>query len=117
MLSALSENNMYSCVVHHIIGGEQLKLRFAIQPVDYLYLKKILEFKPFENTGVAPYRYFFALAYGKGDDENSARMSVRVEQLNDHKQYTFTISRKFISNLLWFNSLTDKKEVMPLIEE
>lgn len=110
-------DNIYSSLIRHKIFGEELKLRFGIEQMDYGHLKKILEFRPFENTGVSPYRYFFTLSYGKDlEDNDLAYIRIRVEQLNRHKTYEFKISEKYIANLLWFNTLTDKKQIEQMIE-
>ena len=118
LIDVSKTDNIYSSLIRHKISDEKLNLRFGIEPVDYGYLKRILEYRPFENTGVSPYRYFFALSYRK-DSENIdlAYIKVRVEQLNRHKQYEFKVSKKYVSNILWFNSLTDKKQVEQMIEK
>lgn len=111
-------DNVYASIIRHKIANKELKLRFGIDSIDYGYLKRILEFRPFDNTGVAPYRYFFALSYRKdSDNENSGYIAVRVEQLDRHKQYEFMTSRKYIANILWFNSLTDTKQIEQMIEK
>ncbi len=85
---------------------------------DLSRLKRILDFRPFENTGVGPYRYFFALSYRNNpDNDKSAFISVRVEQLDRHKQFEFELGKKYISNLLWFDGLTETKEIEQLIEK
>lgn len=118
LLKASKADNIYSSLIRHSINGEILKLRFGIERSDYSRLKRILEFRPYEDTGVAPYRYFFALSYRNNpDNEELAFISVRVEQLDRHKQYEFELSKKYIANLIWFNELTDKKEIEKLIEE
>jgi len=118
LLDVENKNNVFSSLILHSINGENLKLRFGILPDDYGRLKRILEFRPFENTGVAPYRYFFALSYRNDtENENLAFISVRVEQLDRHKQYEFPLTKKFISNILWFNQLTNKTDVEKLIEK
>ncbi|MGK0448876.1 MAG: hypothetical protein ACJA2M_002677 [Polaribacter sp.] len=118
LLGAENAANIFSSIIKHEIGGELLKLRFGIISSDFSRLKRILEFRPYENTGVAPYRYFFALSY-RNDPENEdlAFIAVRVEQLDRHKQYEFLISKKYISNLRWFDQLTDKNDVEKLIEQ
>ncbi|MBA2407868.1 MAG: hypothetical protein H0V65_07740 [Chitinophagales bacterium] len=68
LLEASNKDNIYSAVIRHKIADEELKLRFGIEQADYGRLKRILEFRPFENTGVAPYRYFFALSYRQDPD-------------------------------------------------
>jgi hypothetical protein len=111
-------DNIYSSLIRLKISDEELNLRFGIDPIDFGYLKRILEFRPFENTGVAPYHYFFALSYRNDPDINDlAFTDIRVEQFDKHKQYEFKISKKYIANILWFNSLTDKKQIEQMIEK
>ena len=118
LLDASKADKIYSSVIRHSINGQDLKLRFGIESSDFSRLKRILDFRPFENTGVAPYRYFFALSYRNNPDrENSAFISVRVEQLDRHKQFEFELGKKYISNLLWFDGLTETKEIEELIEK
>jgi hypothetical protein len=94
-----------------------LKLRFSIEQADYGRLKRILEFRPFENTGVARYKYFFVLSYGTDPSNNDLiQTSIRIEQLDRHKQYDFVVSKQFLSNIFWFKSLTNKDEVERMIE-
>jgi hypothetical protein len=118
LLDVKYEQNVYSSLVRHSINKEQLRIRFSIIPIDYGRLKKIFQFRPFENTGVAPYRYFFTYSYSKdSEDEDLASMDIRVEQLGNHKNYNFPMSRKYISNLLWINTITDKRQLDHLIEK
>jgi hypothetical protein len=118
LIDAYNNDNITSCVIKHKICGEDLKLRFGIDYADYGQLKTILQFRPFENTGVAKYRYFFPLTYSKDPfDENLAQTAIRVEQLDIHKQFEFTVSRKFLSHILWFFEVTDKKLIESMIEE
>jgi len=117
LIDVSKTDNIYSSLIRHKIADEEIKLRFGIEPSDYGHLKRILEFRPFENTGVSPYHYYFALSYRKDPRNNDlVYIAVRVEQLNRHKQYEFKVSKKCISNILWFNSLTDKKQVEKMIE-
>ncbi len=118
LLDASKANNVFSSLIRHTINGNDLKLRFGIDSSDYSRLKRILEFRPFENTGIAPYRYFFALSYRDNpNNQDSTFISVRVEQLGRHKQFEFELGKKYISNLLWFNGLTETKEIEQLIEK
>lgn len=112
LLEVSKADNLYSSIIRHTINGETLKLRFGIETTDYSRLKRILEFRPYEDTGVAQYQYFFALSYRNNPDkEGVVFISIRVEQLDRHKQYEFELSKKYISNILWFNELTDKKKL------
>ncbi|MBP1672907.1 MAG: hypothetical protein H6Q25_722 [Bacteroidetes bacterium] len=118
LLEVSKNNEIYSSLIKHRISGEDLKIRFSIDYVDYGYLRNILDFRPFENTGFANYQYFFALSYRKdSENTNLAHMKIRVEQEDKHKQYEFKISKKYVSNILWFNSLTDKTDVEKMIEK
>jgi hypothetical protein len=118
LLNVSNTDNVYSSLIRHTISKEELNLRFGIDPVDFGHLKKILEFRPFENTGVSPYRYFFALAF-RNDPNNSDFIftDIRIEQLDRHKQFEFKVSKKYVANILWFNSLTDKKPIEQMVEK
>ncbi|WP_420577981.1 hypothetical protein [Ekhidna sp.] len=116
LLDTSRTNNAYSATVQLEVDGTPYKVKFGIQIPDYSNLKRILEYRPFENTGVAPYRYFFALSYSNDStNEELANIAVRVEQLGQHKQYEFTVTKKFIANLLWFNELENIEPIHELI--
>lgn len=118
LLDISNDNGIYSSLIKHKIGGEDLKIRFSIDPVDYGYLRNILDFRPYENTGVSKYHYYFTLSYRKDSEKiDLVHMSIRVEQAYRHKQYEFKVSKKYVSNILWFNSLTDKKDIEAMIEK
>ena len=118
LLNVSNTDNIYSSLIRHRISGEELNLRFGIDPIDFGHIKRILEFRPFENTGVSPYRYFFALAHRNDPDNSDLTFTdIRVEQLDRHKQFEFKVSKKYIANILWFNSLTDKKPIEQMIEK
>lgn len=116
LLDASNEDNIYSAVIRHKISDEELKLRFSIEQADYARLMRILEFRPFENLGFVPYKYFFALSYYK-DTENKGLVhtDIRVEQLDRHNQFEFVLSIKFLSNILWFHSLKDKELIEHMV--
>lgn len=114
LLEVSNSNNIYSCIIGIFIGNEYLKLRFGIEPIDYINLLKITQFRPFENTGVASYRYFFSFSYQKNNN-NIALTSIWVEQLKVHKHFDFEITQKLIANLLWFDSLTDKELIKEMV--
>jgi hypothetical protein len=117
LLDVSKDNGICSSLIKYKIGGDDLKIRFSIDSRDYVYLRNILDFRPYENTRFAKYHYYFSLSYRK-DAENIdlAYINIKVEQANRHKQYEFKVSKKYVSNLLWFNSLTDKKEIEAMIE-
>jgi hypothetical protein len=109
---------VHSPLVRHEINGKAYKIRFGIQPLDYNKLKRILEFRPFENTGAGVYRYFFVRSYRPhGVSEELIHIGVRVEQLSRNKQYEFEVSKAFVANILWFQQLKSTEEIQDLIEE
>jgi hypothetical protein len=100
-LEVRKTENVYSSLIVVEKNLEKIKLQFGIDSLDYTLLKKIFEFRPFENTNVETYKYFFTFSYRK-DDNNSelAFADIRIEQNVKNKQFEFILSRKFISNLL-----------------
>lgn len=114
LVEVFNSDNIFSCTISLDINKENLRLCFSIVPKDYVNLLNILQFRPFENTGVAPYRYFFLLSYQKKEN-NIAIISMRVEQLRGYKNFKFEVTQKLIANLLWFDSLTDKELAKDMI--
>ncbi len=118
LLNVSNTDNIYSSLIRNNINDEELNLRFGVDQRDFGHLKRILDFRPYENTGVAPYRYFFTLSYRNDQDNNDLIFAhIKVEQLDRHKQYEFKVSKKYIANILWFNSLADKKQIEQMIEK
>lgn len=116
LLGVCNDENSYSSLIRCKIGGKILTLKFGIIPQDYGLVKRILEFRPFENTGVAPYQYFFTLTYKKhAEDEGFGYIQVKVEQLNRHKNFEFKVSHKYISNILWFKLLVNEDDVKNMV--
>ena len=118
LLEVSRVEGIYSALIQHEIDGQAYKIRFGIKSFDYNKLKRILEFRPFENTGVGAYRYFFARSYRPdAESEELVHIGVRVEQLNRNKQYEFEVSKAFVANIIWFQQLKGAEEIQDLIEE
>jgi hypothetical protein len=108
ILEATKENELYFSTIKLTLNGEALKLKFGVEPTDFLTVKKVLEFRPFSDTGVAPYKYFYARSYRKDlNNPSLAFADFRVEQLTNHKQFEFQIGKKFLANLRWFEETKD----------
>ena len=68
-----------------------------------------------EKVGL--YRYFFTLSYTASFKEDPLILaSIRVEQLDKHKHFSHTISKKLMANLFWFESLENTQPVELMIE-
>lgn len=117
LLEVSRSNDILSVLVRQNINQENLKVRFGISLVDFNCLKRILDYRPFENSGVGLYRYYFVLSYRK-DPKNldMCYMKIRIEQLDRDKQYEFLVSQKLMANILWLDTLTDKNEIETMIE-
>ena len=116
IVNATNENDLYFSTIKLKLNDEVLTLKFGITQRDYSLIKKVLEFRPFENTGVAPYRYFFTGLAGKvSDNPELGNITVRVEQLRDHKQFEFNIGKKYAANLNWFQETKDISKFEKLI--
>jgi len=102
-------------IIQVVLDNECFKLRFGIWETDYYRIKNIVTFRPFENTGVVPYRYFYANSYLKTSSAEHSTISVRVEQLKQHKQFDFQIGIRYISHLLWFQEIKDNTLFEPYI--
>ena len=118
LLVITKNKDILSALVRQSLNQENLKVRFGINLADYNHLKRILDYRPFENTGFGPYRYYFVLSYRKDNGSSDlCYTNIRVEQLDRHKQYEFKISQKLMSDILWLYAVTDMKEIETMIEK
>ena len=116
ILEATKENELYFSTIKLVLNGETIKLKFGVDPIAFLTVKKVLVFRPFSDTGVAPYKYFYARSYRKDlNNPDLAFVGFRVEQLTHHKQFEFQIGKKFLANLRWFEETKDKSLFEKLI--
>ncbi len=112
IVDAVNLDNTYSAIIGLKLDMEFLSLRFEVSESDYPRIRNIVTFRPFENTAVGIYHYFFSGSYQKNTPKKEmAIINIRVEQLNQHKQFNFPISVNFVANLLWFGSVKEKSEV------
>ena len=110
------ENELYFSIIKLARAGEILTLKFGISEQDYFYIKNIISFRPFENTAVGPYHYYFSGTYRKNHPTiGMADVSVRVEQNKVSKQHFFPVSNAFVANLLWFGQLNERTRFEKLI--
>jgi len=116
LLDAFKKEDNYFSVIQFELNNEILKLRFGIIESDFGHLKQILEYRPFENTGFAPYQYYFAQSYQFVDDHKELLITkIKVEQLSRNKQFEFKLSKQYLSNLAWFRTFKDKSELIDFI--
>jgi hypothetical protein len=103
------ENDLFFSIIKLEWGGESLTLKFSISEQDYCYIRNIISSRPFENTAVGPYRYFFSGSYTKNDPTNLiAKILVRVEQNKMGKHYPFQVSTGYVATLLWFGQIKER---------
>lgn len=113
---AIKLDNHYFLIIGRYFEGKCYTLKFGILEADYSKLRYILTYRPFENTGVGAYKYFFTLSYQKnGESAGISIITVRVEQLKQHKNFQFPMGNKCISNLLWFHELKDVETMKQFI--
>jgi|GEM_PF-5507029 len=109
LVDAITVNDLYFSIIKRHLNGADYTLKFGVTKDDYNKLKYILTYRPFENTGVGVYKYFYAGSYQKnGHSEGVSIIYVRVEQLKQHKQFQFPIGNLYLSNLIWFSEIKDK---------
>ena len=113
IVDSIKKDDSYFSIIRISFGNEILMLRFGITADDYSRLKNIVTFRPFENLGAGNYRYYFANSYSRGDIVS--KISVRVEQSKQHKQFEFPVGNGYVANLLWFGQIKERMVLAPFI--
>jgi len=109
IVGSQKNDSSYFSIIRLVWNSKDYTLKFGIVEEDYLNIKNIISFRPFENTGFSAYSYFFSGSYQKDHPtKGDSTMSVKVEQQNKSKQYYFKISTGYIANLIWFKQVDDQ---------
>ena len=99
------------------LEGTYYKLKFGITPDDYQKLRYILTYRPFENTGVGPYRYVQASYQKDGVSKDVSLVSIRIQQAKQQKNFILPLGNHCLANLLWFRDIKNKTLLEPFIVE
>lgn len=106
--------NVYGGIVRIDFYGKDVVLQFAISELDFIAIKRITEFRPFENTGVGLYSYRFTGTYSKSFEERAAYMRIEIKQNRMQKNHDFDCTDDLIARLLWFAQVSDFEEIQDL---
>ena len=113
IIDSTKVDDNYFSIIKVCLNNETFVLRFGITPEDYPLIRNIVTFRPFENLAAGNYRYYFAKSYSRGDIVS--KISVRVEQSKQHKQFEFPVGNGYVANLLWFGQIKERTVLAPFI--
>lgn len=102
----------YACEAIVRVEEEFMKVRFSIDELAYMLLKRMLSFQPFEKGGFGKYKYYFTGGYRK-EDQYARAMYVRVEQNGRYKTFDLESTQALTANLLWIQKFETKEQATP----
>lgn len=100
-------NGNYSADINLEINNENLNLRFAIEKADYDIISKL--YKELQSDD----KLFFKGVYLSGKDFQELGVTIKTTKIDI--ELTIDSTKRFISNLLWFQGLDKKNEIEKLI--
>jgi hypothetical protein len=106
LLGAYERDGNFFGAVAVTLASECRQFEFGVPRDEYIALRRILQYRPFDQLPGLQYRYFLAsLAFRtpKGD----IGVFIRVEQGNTSRQYQFQVPQSLGKNFVWFAQLTD----------
>jgi len=109
---AYEHEGLFFGVVRLTISSKTATFEFGVEQRGYLTLRKILQARPFDATPGVKCRYFFTGGYSTQFEKIA--IQVRVEQGNQGKAFEFDSPRSLVSNLLWFDGLSNFREAAAL---
>lgn len=121
IIDAFKENDCYFGVVAITVNDLTKKFRFGLSKQNYLTIRRILQFRPFDKLGGLRYRYFFSggsyrLINTETLELGDCEITIRIEQNKNGKEFTFPATKELMQNLSWANQIKDFKEAEHLPE-
>lgn len=108
IVDAYEREGLFFAVIRVTLPIESAAFEFGVEQKGYASLRRILQYRPFDNAPGLRYRYFFTGTYGrKVAGAEPVTISVRVEYGTKGKNFDFDCPTSLASNLRWFISLTD----------
>jgi hypothetical protein len=106
LLSAYERDGHFFGVAAVTLGTESRRLEFGLPRDHYTELRRILQFRPFDQLRGLQYRYFIVDSVRRlGGDR--VELAIRIEQASSGRQFPFEVSQSLAVNLLRFARLRD----------
>lgn len=106
LLTAYERDGNFFGAVAVTLAAECRQFEFGVPRGDYIALRRILQYRPFDQLPGVQYRYFLASsAFRKPDGD--IEVSIRIEQNDTARQFQFEVPESLGRNLFWFAQLTD----------
>jgi hypothetical protein len=107
LLAAYERDGRYFAEVAVTINGDSRSFEIGLTPPSYTSFKKMISFRPFDNSPGLTYRYFFVPSVGGTIGASVRTTQIRVEQGKNGKQFDIEAPKELIANLIWFFELKD----------
>lgn len=115
ILRAYERDGFYFGVVRLEIANDSASFEFGVEPKGCVALKRILQFRPFDQMPGITYRYFFTGNYGRRKlGEQPVTIRIRIEQAHSSGNFEFDCPTSLASNLRWFYKLRDLSQAAQL---
>jgi hypothetical protein len=117
IINAYERDEHFFCSVALTLGAETKVFEIGINQESYKAVKRILSFRPFEQSLGSKYRYFFSSDVRRETPNRSKTYcSIRVEQEKKGKGFEVATPESLIANLMWFFQVKDFNELAHLRE-
>jgi len=112
ILDTYKHNELCFALIAKCFGNERHIYQFGISQAGYNTIKRIFQYRPFNNLSNSKYRYYWH--YGCGNDQYFYS-DIQFEQDNNSKSYKIKADKLFGSNLKWFLEKDNPEEIKEFI--
>jgi hypothetical protein len=114
LVSTHERDGLYFGVICLSLPSDSGAFEFGVDVKGHQALKRILQTRPFDQMPGVSCKYFFTGSYSRKLKDGLVTVVVRVEQGASAKNFHFDCPDSLASNLVWFFSLKDFKELAAL---
>ncbi len=107
LLGAYERDGQCFGAVAVTLDSEVRQFEFGLPRNDYAALRRIVQFRPFDQMPGLQYRYFVAGSVSRSHGSSHVELSIRIEQGHTARQFPLEVPQPLAASLLWFAQLRD----------
>ena len=111
LVDVFEKEGEFFAQIAKFFSSERFVYQFGVSKAGYNTVRRIQQFRPFDNISSSKYKYFWAYACGTND---GFYLDIQYQQGKAIKSFPIKSDQQFGCNLRWFMEINDPDEIKHL---